>query len=147
MASQICFPLWNHNLLKHNNGPTFSSPRTLFSISFPKASLSSSTQQHHPESICNGPHKDALVPHCLSKRKLNLSILAVFSSSGFLPNMTKAILAAQLELERFTDPMEGFTLLKPSSWTKVPTINILSLLYLPFIYIYMDCFSIQTDPL
>ncbi|XP_059432944.1 psbP domain-containing protein 2, chloroplastic-like [Corylus avellana] len=113
MASQICFPLWTHNLLKHNNAPTFSSPRTFFSISL------SSTQQQHPKSICNDPHKDALVSHCLSRRKLSLSILAVFWSSGLLPNMTKAILAGELELERYTDPTEGFTLLRPSSWTKV----------------------------
>jgi hypothetical protein len=145
MASQICFPLWNHNFLKHNYAPTFSSPRTLFSISLPKASLSSSTQQHHPKRICNDPHKDALVSHCLSKRKLGLSILAVFSSSGLLPNMTKAIFAGELELERYTDPMEGFTLLRPSSWTKVPTNTILSLHYLPYLSIYL--YSIQTDPL
>lgn len=124
MASQICFPLWTNNLLKHNNAPRVSSPRTLLSICL------SSTQQHHPKSICNDPHKDAFVSHCLSRRQLSLSILGVFWPSGLFPYMTKAILAGELELERYTDPMEGFTLLRPSSWTKV----------------YMDCLSIQIDP-
>jgi len=37
-----------------------------------------------------------------------------------LPNMGDALLLAQeLELQRYTDSNQGFTLLTPSSWAKV----------------------------
>ena len=129
MALQIWFPLsnHNHNLSKHRHGygPTLSSPthrtRTIFSISLPKPSLLS-TQQHNPvpESThnVNDTHKDSF---CLSKRNLNLAILVLFSY-GFFPNMSKSILAEELQLQRYVDTKEGFTLLTPSSWIKVHTL-------------------------
>lgn len=133
MALQIWFPLFNHyhrnhNLCKHDRyGPTLmSSPRTLFSVSLPKASLSS-TQQLNPDTthclnlnINNDNTRKATQLGLLSKRRnLNLVILALFSN-GFLPNMTaKPISAEESQLQRYIDPKEGFTLLRPSSWIKV----------------------------
>ncbi|KAL5554911.1 hypothetical protein UlMin_037147 [Ulmus minor] len=54
----------------------------------------------------------------LSKRELSLSSFALLLN-GFSPNLPAAISAQQLELLRYTDDKEGFTLLRPSSWIKV----------------------------
>ncbi|KAJ1391496.1 PsbP family [Sesbania bispinosa] len=54
---------------------------------------------------------------CLSKRKLNLTLLLTTFLWGVLPDTL--LLAQELELQRYTDSKEGFTLLIPSSWTKV----------------------------
>jgi len=57
-----------------------------------------------------------------SKRNLNLTLLTMFlwGQAVPLPNMGNALLLAQeLELQRYTDSKEGFTLLTPSSWAKV----------------------------
>lgn len=100
MASCICncFTLSNHNPLK-------------FSNSIPRASLfQRHTHLHPPRETPSSP--------CLTKRDLGLSIVAIFLN-GFLPNLQKAILAQDLELQRYTDSKEGFTLLRPSSWIKV----------------------------
>lgn len=122
-------PLSHRNRFNHSYGPTSTFPRNLFPTSLPKDSFLS-TRQPNPKSSYNDPDKDAFVSHCLSKRKLNLAILAVFSY-GFLPSMTESIFAEELELQRYTDAKEGFTLLRPSSWIQVPTL--LSVLYLTFI--------------
>ncbi|KAG7982842.1 hypothetical protein I3843_04G073400 [Carya illinoinensis] len=110
-------PLSHRNRFNHSYGPTSTSPRNLFPTSLPKDSFLS-TRQPNPKSSYNDPDKDAFVSHCLSKRKLNLAILAVFSY-GFLPSMTESIFAEELELQRYTDAKEGFTLLRPSSWIQV----------------------------
>ncbi|XP_062093521.1 psbP domain-containing protein 2, chloroplastic [Humulus lupulus] len=55
---------------------------------------------------------------CLGKRKLGLSSLSLILS-GFFPNLPMAMSAQELELERYIDSKEGFTLLRPSSWIKV----------------------------
>ncbi|KAM7459737.1 hypothetical protein LguiA_036280 [Lonicera macranthoides] len=57
-------------------------------------------------------------PICLSKRVLNLTILAVLSSVP-LSRFSKSMAQDYLDLELYTDSKEGFTLLKPSSWIKV----------------------------
>lgn len=113
-------PLSHCNLFNHGFGPTSSSTRNLFSMSLHKDSFLS-TRQPNPKGSYYDPDKDALISHCLSKRKLNLAILAVFSY-GFLPNMPESIYAEELELQRYTDAKEGFTLLRPASWIQVPTL-------------------------
>uniref|UniRef100_A0A6P3YTH5 psbP domain-containing protein 2, chloroplastic n=1 Tax=Ziziphus jujuba TaxID=326968 RepID=A0A6P3YTH5_ZIZJJ len=105
MALQTCFSLSHINLFK----PTFSSPTTLFSNSLPKPFV----YQRFSE-----PQRETLPSICLSKRELGLSALSLFLH-GFLPNLPSAISAEKLELERYTDSKEGFTLLRPSSWIKV----------------------------
>ncbi|CAK8567955.1 unnamed protein product [Lathyrus sativus] len=56
---------------------------------------------------------------CLSKRKFNLTLLLSPFLWSVLPNTL--LLAQELitDLQRYTDSKEGFTLLTPSSWTKV----------------------------
>lgn len=111
MALHICncFALSNHNL--HNK----QSHSPLFSNSMPKAS---SLLQRHTSTV--PPPPPTLTSPLFTKRKLSLSILAaaVFLN-GFFPNLPKPIFAQELELERYTDSKEGFTLLRPSSWIKV----------------------------
>lgn len=51
----------------------------------------------------------------LSKRHLNLSILTLFFNGFLLDNKAKSM----EELQRYTDSNNGFTLLIPSSYTKV----------------------------
>uniref|UniRef100_A0A0F7GZ87 PsbP domain-OEC23 like protein n=1 Tax=Pelargonium dichondrifolium TaxID=73194 RepID=A0A0F7GZ87_9ROSI len=84
-------------------------PKSHLSLSLPKAS--SSTQNRYPE-------KSNDLSISFSKRSLNLSILALFFN-GFLPNLSKCAYAEELELQRYTDSKEGFTLLIPSSFNKV----------------------------
>lgn len=111
MALHICncFALSNHNF--HNK----QSHTPLFSNSMPKAS---SLLQRHTSTV--PPPPPTLTSPLFTKRKLSLSILAaaVFLN-GFFPNLPKPIFAQELELERYTDSKEGFTLLRPSSWIKV----------------------------
>ncbi|XP_038900373.1 psbP domain-containing protein 2, chloroplastic isoform X2 [Benincasa hispida] len=54
----------------------------------------------------------------LSRRALNVSVISLFFY-GFSPNICAAVFAEDLELERYSDSKEGFTLLRPSSWVKV----------------------------
>lgn len=59
---------------------------------------------------------------CLSKRNLNINLTLLLTTFlwDILPNTHHAfLLAEELELQRYTDSKEGFTLLRPSSWTKV----------------------------
>lgn len=65
----------------------------------------------------------------LGKRELGLSSLAL-TLSGIFPNLPMAMCSQELELERYTDSKEGFTLLRPSSWIKVFNIVINQLLSL-----------------
>ncbi|RDX66396.1 PsbP domain-containing protein 2, chloroplastic [Mucuna pruriens] len=86
---------------------TYASSRPLVSILFPKSTS--------PTCI----HKDMHLPPSFTKRNLNLTILLTTFLWG-QPNARYALLLAQeLELQRYTDSKEGFTLLTPSSWTKV----------------------------
>ncbi|KAJ7945117.1 PsbP domain-containing protein [Quillaja saponaria] len=116
MASKNCFALVHHRLLKQSYGSSHSSHKTLFSIVSPKQS--SSIQNCNAQIKGNETQKDIVFSLCISKRKLNLSLLAVFLC-GFMPNTTKTLLAEEIELERYTDSKEGFTLLRPSSWIKI----------------------------
>ncbi|KAG5565372.1 hypothetical protein RHGRI_001314 [Rhododendron griersonianum] len=55
---------------------------------------------------------------CLRKRVLNLFIVAVTLSLTMSSSISK-VTAQDLELERYTDSKQGFTLLRPPSWVKV----------------------------
>ncbi|KAF8404055.1 hypothetical protein HHK36_008932 [Tetracentron sinense] len=110
----------NHNLFTQNQTP-FSAPKPLLLTSMAEAPpplplpLPLPLPSHKHKSSCNSL-KDKL-PVFLSKRTLNLSIVALLLSA---PSTTISIAIAQeQELERYTDTKQGFTLLKPSSWIKV----------------------------
>lgn len=64
----------------------------------------------------NGKQKKK-APLVVSKREINLSIVALISSISLSFVSTAA--SEVYELERYTDSTEGFTLLRPSSYIKV----------------------------
>jgi len=64
-------------------------------------------------------HKDMHLAPSLSKRNLNLTLLLTVFLWGQAPMGDALLLAQELELQRYTDSEEGFTLLTPSSWAKV----------------------------
>ena len=108
---QICLPLSNQSPYPYNPYH-HSSPK--FPSSKPKA------LKHQSKENYNNPNKEILLPLLsLTKRRLNSSALALILN-GFLPHNSKALSDKELELERYTDVDEGFTLLRPSSWIKVP---------------------------
>ncbi|MED6216595.1 PsbP domain-containing protein 2, chloroplastic [Stylosanthes scabra] len=120
MALKICFTLLHNTLFhhhpQHSSSPSSSSSRTFFSI----PSFNSSTCVLHHESHNN--NDIAHFPTFFTKRKLNLTLLVTTFLWSNLSNTSGALLMAQeleLELQRYTDSKEGFTLLVPSSWTKV----------------------------
>ncbi|KAG5050125.1 hypothetical protein AAZX31_04G191500 [Glycine max] len=84
--------------------------RTFVSILFPRST--SPTCIHES-------HKDIHLAPSFSKRSILLTTF-LWGQGMLLPNARDALLLAQeLELQRYTDSDEGFTLLTPSSWTKV----------------------------
>ncbi|KAM6563195.1 hypothetical protein CsatB_023193 [Cannabis sativa] len=95
-----CASTFNYNILFL---PAFPNP-------VPRASLNSRRRE---------PQRQPPLLLCLGKRKLGLSSLSLILS-GVSPNLSMAMSAQQeLELERYIDSNEGFTLLRPSSWIKV----------------------------
>ncbi|KAG5241873.1 psbP domain-containing protein [Salix suchowensis] len=118
MALQVSFPFTSHNPCQRNHTPKLFSPKIFPSTSLPIASFSN--QKQNPESS-NDPQKETLILSLGSskRRKLNLSVIALLVN-GSLPNLFyNSILAQELELERYTDSKEDFTLLTPSSYVKV----------------------------
>ncbi|KAK4772607.1 hypothetical protein SAY86_014382 [Trapa natans] len=100
MALRNCSSFSAHDSLLRTHPPIiFSSLRTHFSPPVPAL---------NPQFPANGSL-------CLNRRDLGLSIVAVLLHGC----LHKTALAQELELERYTDAMTGFTLLKPSSWIKV----------------------------
>ncbi|XP_020965745.1 psbP domain-containing protein 2, chloroplastic-like isoform X1 [Arachis ipaensis] len=98
-----------------HNSQQHSSSRTFFSI----PSFNSVTCI-----LPNEPHNNHILhlSTFFTKRKLHLTLLLTTFLSSNLSNTSGAFLMAQeldLELHRYTDSKEGFTLLIPSSWTKV----------------------------
>ncbi|EXB36436.1 PsbP domain-containing protein 2 [Morus notabilis] len=87
--------------------PTFPSPKTLSPNPHPQASLNHRRHSYDPQTW-----------PLLGKRELCLSSLALVLN-GFSPYLPNSFSAEELELERYTDSNEGFTLLRPSSWIKV----------------------------
>ncbi|XWS33128.1 hypothetical protein CRYUN_Cryun22dG0052200 [Craigia yunnanensis] len=109
MACQFCLLLYqNHYSYNHYH---HSSPR------FPSSKHKALKRQSQENN--NNPNKEtSLPPLSLTKRRLNSSALALILNV-FLPHNSKAVSDKELELERYTDVEEGFTLLRPSSWIKV----------------------------
>ncbi|KAF8116035.1 hypothetical protein N665_0023s0014 [Sinapis alba] len=103
--------MWSSSILA---SPHFSSP--------PKLSpLSSSSSSHHHKIqtvLCSTQNPSSTVGVSFSKRHLNLSILTLLFNGGFLLGKAKSM-AESGDLQRYTDSKDGFTLLVPSSWTKV----------------------------
>lgn len=61
---------------------------------------------------------------CLSKRfllNLSISTLLISSSSSILSNVIAAEEEPEPELSTYTDSLQGFTFLRPSSYIKVST--------------------------
>lgn len=90
-----------------------------FLASPPKLSLfsSSSSFSHHKihkQILCFTLNRSSTIGINLSKRHLNLSILTLLFN-GFLLDKAKST----ADLQRYTDSNNGFTLLIPSSYTKV----------------------------
>ncbi|KAH7566929.1 hypothetical protein JRO89_XS08G0255000 [Xanthoceras sorbifolium] len=96
MASQICLALSNHISLTQTQTPKFS---CLTAHNYEKK-------------------ETVRVSLCLSKRELTISSIALVLN-GFCPIISKALSNEKMELERYTDSKEGFTVLRPSSWIKV----------------------------
>ncbi|XLT07075.1 hypothetical protein HN51_045824 [Arachis hypogaea] len=99
MALKTCFTLLHH--LQH------SSSRTFFSfLSFNSASCI----------LHNEPHNNHILHFSIffTKRELHLTLLLTIFLSSNLSNTSGALLMAQeldLELHRYTDSKEGYTLL------------------------------------
>ncbi|XP_027355576.1 psbP domain-containing protein 2, chloroplastic [Abrus precatorius] len=114
MALRSFSTLLRNTLFPQHSQFTNASSRTFVLILFPKST--SPTCIHES-------HKDVHFSPCFSKRSLNLTLLLttfLLGEAVSLPNVHDAVLLAQeLELQRYTDSKEGFTLLRPSSWTKV----------------------------
>lgn len=97
------FSTLSHNTLFHKLINASSSSPTLI----PKSTSPSCIHDSHKQTPC------------FTKRELNLTLLLTPFLWSVLPN---ALLSAQeliMELQRYTDSNEGFTLQIPSSWTKV----------------------------
>ncbi|KAK7353693.1 hypothetical protein VNO80_19144 [Phaseolus coccineus] len=88
----------------------YASSRIFVSILFPKST--SLTCIHESR-------KDMHLAPSLSKRNLNLTLLLTMFLWGQAPMGDALSLAQELELQRYIDSEEGFTLLTPSSWAKV----------------------------
>ncbi|KAM1052569.1 hypothetical protein ACFX13_000162 [Malus domestica] len=117
MALHICdcSALSNHH---HPIPPFFSSPSSSSCSSSPKPSSSSKKPMPRAACLLLQRRAESHPPNYLSRRSLGLSVVAIFLN-GCLPNLQNAIPAQQLELQRYTDSDQGFTLLRPSSWLKV----------------------------
>ncbi|EOA27812.1 hypothetical protein CARUB_v10023966mg [Capsella rubella] len=98
--------MWSSSFLA---SPHISSPPKLSLFS----SSSSSSFSHH-KILCFTPNPSSTIGINLSKRHLNLSVLTLLFN-GFLLDKAKST----TDLVRFTDSNNGFTLLIPSSYTKV----------------------------
>ncbi|XP_052188565.1 psbP domain-containing protein 2, chloroplastic [Diospyros lotus] len=95
-----------------------STTRRLFvSVSHCSSSSSSSSFAQRPRRESSDISKGYRTI-CLGKRMLSLSVAAIIFSSSSIPTLSKAT-ADDLELQRYTDLKEGFTLLLPPSWIKV----------------------------
>ncbi|XP_054821328.1 psbP domain-containing protein 2, chloroplastic [Prosopis cineraria] len=109
MALTSSFTVLQNSLSLRRGGWIYASPKKFVSNLWfrPKSSLAA--QNCNPRCSSGEPS--------LTKRKLNLTVVA--TSIWGLPNVSSALLAEEMKLERYTDSKEGFTLLKPSSWIKV----------------------------
>ncbi|XP_019415938.1 PREDICTED: psbP domain-containing protein 2, chloroplastic [Lupinus angustifolius] len=114
MCSKIC-----SNLLQSSS--TLSTELTYASSKVSKILFPNSTSPI-PRSSIHEFHSHKHVHLCLSPclRRRSLTIFLTTFLWDFLPNTRPALLLAEeSELQRYTDSKEGFTILIPSSWTKV----------------------------
>ncbi|CAH8375971.1 unnamed protein product [Eruca vesicaria subsp. sativa] len=82
---------------------------------------SASSSSHHQKILtflCFTQNPSSTFGISFSKRQMNLSILTLLFNGGFLLDKAKSIVESG-HLLRYTDSKDGFTLLVPSSWTKV----------------------------
>lgn len=111
MDSQICVSISNQSPYYYH----FHRSTPKFPCFIPKA-----LRPHSHENNKNLKKVTLLSPLSLTKRALNSSsLLLIFY--GFFPHNSKAFSDKDLDLERYTDFEQGFTLLRPSSWNKVLT--------------------------
>ncbi|CAJ1974821.1 unnamed protein product [Sphenostylis stenocarpa] len=114
MALRSSFTFPRCTFFHQHSQSTYASSRIFVSILFPKSTSLTCIHEFH---------KDMHLAPSFSKRNLNLTLLLTMFLCGQavpLPNIRGALLLAQeLEFQRYTDSKEGFTLLTPSSWTKV----------------------------
>ncbi|KAI8030953.1 hypothetical protein LOK49_LG01G02560 [Camellia lanceoleosa] len=97
--------------------PTTTTQRPRPSLLFFSASTSSSYSHKLTRESKDTPKDYPSI--CLGKRMLNLSIVALVFASSPIPTSISIAIAEDLQLQRYTDPKEGFTLLTPPSWIKV----------------------------
>nr|KJB70222.1 hypothetical protein B456_011G118400 [Gossypium raimondii] len=111
MDSQICVSISNQSPYYYH----FHRSTPKFPCFIPKA-----LRPHSHENNKNLKKATLLSPLSLTKRALNSSsLLLIFY--GFFPHNSKAFSDKDLDLERYTDFEQGFTLLRPSSWNKEST--------------------------
>ncbi|KAB2008719.1 hypothetical protein ES319_D10G117600v1 [Gossypium barbadense] len=111
MDSQICVSISNQSPYYYH----FHRSTPKFPCFIPKA-----LRPHSHENNKNLKKVTLLSPLSLTKRALNSSsLLLIFY--GFFPHNSKAFSDKDLDLERYTDFEQGFTLLRPSSWNKEST--------------------------
>ncbi|XP_021900389.1 psbP domain-containing protein 2, chloroplastic [Carica papaya] len=116
MALQACSFLSSNQCHNPPYFPNFSRTKTLLSVSAPRFPFLS--QIHALKTGIDNDRKALLPSLCFSRRNLSFPILALLVN-GFLLKDSIAMENQELQLERYTDVKEGFTLLRPSSWIKV----------------------------
>lgn len=84
----------------------------------PTPSLPPSLSSTATSSSCVAQWRERLPP-TMGRRTISTSFVGLVLSRFLF--MSKAVAEPALELDRYTDPKEGFSLLVPSSWTKVPS--------------------------
>lgn len=104
--------MWSQSFLASLH---FSAPPKLSLVSPSSSSSSCFHHKFHKRILCFTQNPSSKTEINLSKRHLNLSILTLFFNGFFLLDKAKSI----EELQRYTDSNNGFTLLIPSSYTKV----------------------------
>ncbi|GAB2287223.1 PsbP domain-containing protein 2, chloroplastic [Dionaea muscipula] len=108
--SGICFLPWSSNPNPQSIAQTQNNP-----IHCPIA-------HHHRRRRMAGPRKGRILSQSsISKRSLNLSIVALILSSSLPVPAADAVARAKAEdeLQRYIDAKQGFTLLLPSTYVKV----------------------------
>lgn len=134
------------NLVQHHTGRSniillFGSKR-LSPITISSSSSCRKLTRELKESANDYP---GITTTCLRKRMLNLSILALILSLPISSSISNVVMAQDLELERYTDSKQGFTLLKPASWVKVslslsPLVELLCLCMYAKFFVYLVIF-------
>ncbi|KAL7101947.1 hypothetical protein ACP275_08G088100 [Erythranthe tilingii] len=99
------------------NPPLSSSPFSTTTTTTASAAATSSSSSS--SSTCSNVNSSERLPVHPGRRMVNLSISVGFLLSIEQPFSNKAQAAQMSELYRYTDSVQGFTLLVPSSWIKV----------------------------